>query len=135
MWASFRIAVPLLVLIVAIAFFAIPGCGCTTKDKAYVAAMKSDLRNVVTAQEMYFADSARYTDDLSVLRFTPSTGVTVRIFAASDSSWFAQSGHRNLHGTCAIYVGAVVPRPLAEVRSPGAEGEPYCSEARLREAR
>src|SRR5256885_16197811 len=32
-----------------------------TKEKAYLASMKSDLRNLVTAEEAYFADSIKYT--------------------------------------------------------------------------
>src|SRR5438270_12212239 len=31
------------------------------KAKAYIASMKSDLRNLVTAEEAYFADSVKYT--------------------------------------------------------------------------
>src|SRR5438552_13245913 len=30
-------------------------------EKAYLASMKSDLRNLVTAEEAYFADSIKYT--------------------------------------------------------------------------
>src|SRR5438270_12872426 len=32
-----------------------------TKAKAYIASMKSDLRNLVTAEEAYFADSVKYS--------------------------------------------------------------------------
>jgi Tfp pilus assembly protein PilE len=32
-----------------------------TKSKAYVTAMKSDLRNLVTAEEAFFSDSTYYT--------------------------------------------------------------------------
>src|SRR5437899_5993157 len=35
-----------------------------TKEKAYLASMKSDLRNLVTAEEAYFADSVKYTTNL-----------------------------------------------------------------------
>src|SRR5437899_2454101 len=36
-----------------------------TKERALVAAMKSDLRNLVTAEENYLIDHAKYTPDLS----------------------------------------------------------------------
>src|SRR5258705_12080649 len=35
-----------------------------TKEKAYLASMKSDLRNLITAEEAYFADSVKYTSNL-----------------------------------------------------------------------
>lgn len=38
------------------------GCACdfrNTAEKSYVATMKSDLRNLVTAEESYFADHHR----------------------------------------------------------------------------
>src|SRR3989442_7205747 len=33
----------------------------STKETAYIASIKSDLRNLVTAEEAYFADSVKYT--------------------------------------------------------------------------
>src|SRR5437773_11937891 len=51
----------IVVLIIGIlAAIAIPKFA-NTKDKAYLASMKSDLRNLVTAEESYFADSIKYT--------------------------------------------------------------------------
>ena len=48
------------VIIGILAAIAIPKFA-NTKQKAYVTSMKSDLRNLVTAQEAYFADSSQYT--------------------------------------------------------------------------
>src|SRR5256885_5864151 len=48
------------VIIGILAAIAIPKFA-NTKAKAYVASMKSDLRNLVTAEEAYFADSVKYT--------------------------------------------------------------------------
>src|SRR5467141_1055679 len=55
---------------IAIAKFA------NTKSKAYVTAMKSDLRNLVSAEESFFADSSKYTTSLALVGFKQSTGVT-----------------------------------------------------------
>src|ERR1700682_5947210 len=44
------------VIIGILAAIAIPKFA-NTKEKAYIASMKSDLRNLVTAEEAYFADS------------------------------------------------------------------------------
>ena len=49
------------VIIGILAAIAIPKFA-NTKSKAYIAAMKSDLRNLVTAEESFFADSAEYCD-------------------------------------------------------------------------
>src|SRR5947208_15763062 len=51
------------VIIGLLAAIAIPKFA-NTKEKAYVAAMKSDLRNLMTAEEAYFADSMAYTDQV-----------------------------------------------------------------------
>src|SRR5436309_5620991 len=48
------------VIIGILAAIAIPKFA-NTKAKAYIASMKSDLRNLVTAEEAYFADSVKYT--------------------------------------------------------------------------
>src|ERR687891_1614852 len=47
------------VIIGILAAIAIPKFA-STKEKAYLAAMKSDLRNLVTAEEAYFADNTAY---------------------------------------------------------------------------
>src|SRR5438270_13944214 len=63
------------VIIGILAAIAIPKFA-NTKSKAYIAAMKSDLRNLVTAEESYIADSAVYATDTSKgMKFKPSTGV------------------------------------------------------------
>ena len=51
------------VIIGILAAIAIPKFA-NTKEKAYLASMKSDLRNLVTAEEAYFADSVKYTSNL-----------------------------------------------------------------------
>src|SRR2546430_3928117 len=48
------------VIIGILAAIAIPKFA-NTKGKAYIASMKSDLRNLVTAEEAYFADSVKYS--------------------------------------------------------------------------
>src|SRR2546422_1396046 len=48
------------VIIGLLATIAIPKFS-NTKEKAYVASMKSDLRNLATAEEAFFYDSTKYT--------------------------------------------------------------------------
>src|SRR5438876_11076758 len=65
------------VIIGILAAIAIPKFA-NTKDKAYLASMKSDLRNLVTAEEAYFADSVKYTAAYGAggVNFVQSTGNT-----------------------------------------------------------
>src|SRR6266704_1600052 len=63
------------VIIGILAAIAIPKFA-NTKAKAYIASMKSDLRNLVTAEEAYFADSVKYTATTACT--TPPTAGAVR---------------------------------------------------------
>ena len=57
------------VIIGILAAIAIPKFA-NTKEKAYVASMKSDLRNLVTAQETYFADNVTYATVATNLNYS-----------------------------------------------------------------
>ena len=54
------------VIIGLLAVIAIPKVS-NTKQKAYVAQMKSDLKNLATAEEAFFYDSTYYTSSLVAL--------------------------------------------------------------------
>ena len=70
------------VIIGILAAIAIPKFA-STKDKAYVAAMKSDLRNLATYEEQYAADNqgayfgGTATSASPLQGFTPSQNVTI----------------------------------------------------------
>ena len=110
------------VIIGILAAIAIPKFA-NTKEKAYVASMKSDLRNLVTAQEAYFADNsslyASSTANLGTARYKSSTGVTVTIGSGTGTGWAATASHSGLPATktCAISLGNGATN----------EGEPVCS--------
>jgi len=106
------------VIIGILAAIAIPKFA-NTKEKAYVAAMKSDLRNLVTAQESYFADNVTYTTDLGTA-FSASAGVTVTIGTATGTGWAASAAHNGTTKTCEIAVGGGVATGQNE-------GEPKCT--------
>jgi type II secretion system protein G len=94
------------VIIGILAAIAIPKFA-NTKEKAYIAAMKSDLRNLVTAEEAYFADNVTYSSNLGTT-FNSSAGVTVTIASPSGTGWSASATHNGTAKTCSIYVGAAV---------------------------
>src|SRR5512132_512483 len=93
------------VIIGILAAIAIPKFA-NTKEKAYIAAMKSDLRNLVTAQESYFADNVTYATTTSNLSYNSSAGVTVTVSGATGTGWSATASHNGTSKTCGIYVGA-----------------------------
>jgi hypothetical protein len=72
-----------------------------------IAAMKADLRNLVTAEESYFADHVTYTTNLGS-GFQASAGVTVTVNRATGTGWSASASHNGTSKTCQIYVGAAV---------------------------
>ena len=81
-----------IVIIGILAAIAIPKFA-NTKDKAYVAAMKSDLRNLATYEEQYAADNggAYFSGNGSAQGFSPSQNVTVNATAAlgPPAAWTA----------------------------------------------
>lgn len=93
-----------------------------TKGKAYVASMKSDLRNLSVAEEGFYYEHRVYTTALDSLAFSPSHGVILDIVQAGAGGWSATSTHPNAYPhTCAIYFGSVTAVPPATV-----EGEVAC---------
>ncbi len=63
------------VIIGVLAAIAIPKFQ-NTKGKANLAAIKSDLRNLATAEEAYFYTNGTYTTSLASLNVNPSPGVS-----------------------------------------------------------
>jgi type IV pilus assembly protein PilA len=81
-----------------------------TKGKAYVTSIKTDLRNLVTAEEAYFYQYASYTTDTTQLRFKTSVGVQLQIPVATASGWSATATHSLAYPlTCAIFFGSAPP--------------------------
>ena len=107
------------VIIGILAAIAIPKFA-NTKEKAYIASMKSDLRNLVTAEEAYFADSVKYTTNLGTA-FAVTTGVTGPTITLTADGWTASVAHTTTTKTCAIFVGTT---PLAPATK---EGVPTCT--------
>jgi type IV pilus assembly protein PilA len=99
------------VIIGILAAIAIPKFA-NTKDKAYVAAMKSDLRNLATYEEQYAADNngAYFSGNGSTQGFTPSQNVTVSATVAGTSppTWTATATHSQSAKTCSNATGAIV---------------------------
>jgi type IV pilus assembly protein PilA len=93
------------VIIGILAAIAIPKFA-NTKEKAYVASEKSDLRNLATAEESYFSDNQTYTTNQTNMNFTPSTGVTVSGMVADGKGWKADASHSATTRACHLAFGS-----------------------------
>jgi prepilin-type N-terminal cleavage/methylation domain-containing protein len=110
------------VIIGILAAIAVPKFA-NTKGKARLANIKSDLKNLATAQEAYLFDNGLYADAVGKLNFSPSNGVTVTIIEASPGGWSGKSTHPQSHPLeCALFVGTAAP--LAPATS---EGVMHCA--------
>lgn len=87
-----------------------------SKARAYVAAMKSDLRNLSSAQTAYFADAQVYSSDTVALNFHPSMGSSVAFAEATTTGWGATMTSVGAPGvTCALFDGTVGSTPSPAV--------------------
>ncbi|MDE0899871.1 MAG: prepilin-type N-terminal cleavage/methylation domain-containing protein [Longimicrobiales bacterium] len=113
------------VIILIVAAITIPKLSAI-REKAYFAAMKSDLKNLASQQEIYYSDSYSYTTSTASLAFTNSDGVTVTI-AATSSGWAATARHAKLLPTegCSIYYGSAAA--FTTPATPIAPGEIACT--------
>src|SRR5436190_18779442 len=100
------------VIIGILAAIAIPKFA-NTKEKAYLASMKSDLRNLVSAVEAYFADSVKYSGTIGAgcFLFTHSTHNTPHSIPTRRSSDLANITNVNTTKTCSIYIGSTSLAP------------------------
>ena len=94
------------VIIGILAAIAIPKFAAT-KDKAKLASVKTDLRNMMTAQEAYFSDFATYGSALTSTLFQPSSGNTFTA-TGTASSWTGTVTNASISVApkqCAVTVG------------------------------
>jgi len=92
------------VIIGILASIAIPKFSAT-REKAYVASMKSDLRKLSAKQEIYYHDNFQYTTDKASLEILESEAVTVTIGVGTNRGWSATASHSGTSITCAMYYG------------------------------
>lgn len=110
------------VIIGILAAIAIPKFAAT-KNKAYIASLKSDLRNLVTAEEAFFADSVKYsTFDTTRIKYRVTTGVNPPTIVVGPGYWSATITHSMITGfSCGIGVNTTNP-----IVNTAGEGEPAC---------
>ncbi len=92
-----------------------------TKGRAYIAAMKSDLHNLATAEEGFLLENFSYTTNIAVLNYHGSNFVTVNVVSADGRGWTATATHERTDVACSIFIGSATPIPPADI-----EGAPKC---------
>ncbi len=114
------------VIIGILAAIAIPKFSAT-REKAYFAAMKSDLKNLASQQEIYYSDNYSYSGVFANLAFVNSDGVNVTITTPTSSGWAASATHSALGTTegCAMFYGTATA-PTAPT-TPSQPGEIACT--------
>ena len=72
-----------------------------SKERAYVAAMTTQLRTLIPAEELYRSDSARYTTEVAQLQMVrESPQVHLDITQADAQTWSATARHDATSLTC-----------------------------------
>ena len=106
----------MVVIIGILAAIAIPKFA-NTKEKAVVASMKSDLRNLASSQEAYWVDNRTYYLGAlpgAGIQYQNSPGVTVTIVDATGAGWSARATGLPLTTVqCVIFYGTTPPIPPA----------------------
>jgi prepilin-type N-terminal cleavage/methylation domain-containing protein len=129
------------VIIGILAAIAIPKFA-NTKEKAVVASMKSDLRNLVTSQEAFFSDNQDYAGSYAttqtngtggggVVAFGPSANNTITINYTDAAGWSATIVNPAVtsasNDVCGIFVGDPATYAAgAGLAATDVEGAPKC---------
>jgi prepilin-type N-terminal cleavage/methylation domain-containing protein len=92
------------VIVGILAAIGVVGFG-NAKERGYVAAMKSDLRNLATAQDGYLIDYGGYTTAFTTGDFMPSAGVSGPTIATAAAGWAATVGHTQTDQMCYVFWG------------------------------
>lgn len=88
-------------------------------------AMKIDLRDLLAAEQTYYADSSRYVDATTLVRlnrFRSSSGVALPLVSAGAQGWSAIVSYGKGSSTiCGIAINTTNP-----IRRGARDGEPIC---------
>lgn len=109
------------VIIGLLVAFAVPRL-TRNKERAVVASMQSDLRNLATAQEGYYQANSTYTTNPVALNVGLSPGNVLVINQATVSGWSATLSNPLTTDQCYLFHGNATP-----VGSATTEGDIDCS--------
>jgi prepilin-type N-terminal cleavage/methylation domain-containing protein len=81
----------------------------TSKDKAVIAGMISDLRAIAEEQEAYYFQNRIYTTNLVALNAKLSPGNALVINEATAIGWSGTVNNPNVGQQCYLFAGSAVP--------------------------
>jgi prepilin-type N-terminal cleavage/methylation domain-containing protein len=119
--------IELLIVVVIIGILAAIGITNfgNSKERAMVAAMKTDLRNLVSAEEAYYSNGQTYYGGAvpnAAMPYDPSDKITITLSSVTATGWAAQATHLSTTKTCSIFMGTATPVAPATV-----EGRVACT--------
>ena len=84
------------------------------RDRAYVAALTSELRNLTTAEESYYYGHDTYAPSVGLLPgYNPTVGASVSVNEATPGGWSASVASANTSRHCFIFYGTAAPVGVA----------------------
>jgi prepilin-type N-terminal cleavage/methylation domain-containing protein len=78
-------------------------------DKALEAVMISDLRNLMTAQELYYRIAQTYAPNISLVNIEPSPRSSIHITESTPMGWSGWNEITNATKHCEVYIGNATP--------------------------
>lgn len=121
------------VIIGVLAAVAVPRFSAA-RERAYYAALRSDLKSIQIAQEMYYTAHLAYAADLNILGFETSQGVTMAGITlagtnVAEQGWHASATHSSLGADgCVIYDGDITGPISGAGATATAAGRPFCAD-------
>ena len=90
----------------------------STRERAFMSALRADLRNLANQQDVFYNDNYTYSADLDAVGYVGTDGVTIEVMEADNTGWSAQATHSALPDeSCAIYHGSAAQLAPATVES------------------
>ncbi|MGD2047572.1 MAG: prepilin-type N-terminal cleavage/methylation domain-containing protein [Gemmatimonadota bacterium] len=117
--------IELLIVVVVIgilATIAIPKFS-SMREKSFIAAVTSDLKNFASQQEIYLSDNFTYAGTVTALApdLTVSDAVTITVNEATQTGWAATGTHSGLGSgsQCGLYFGSASSANATPAMVPG----------------
>jgi prepilin-type N-terminal cleavage/methylation domain-containing protein len=77
-----------------------------TVGRANTSALRTDLHNLITAEEQYYFENQAYTNDTTALKYTTTKNVVVTFVTVTATGWSATATHTQANPvTCGTFYG------------------------------
>jgi type IV pilus assembly protein PilA len=98
---------PVAAIVIGICLFSIPVIGILAaiaipqfsayRARAYQASVRAELNEVCKAEEAYFTQNNKYTDNLEALGYISKPDISIQIVEYDDECFYAQGEMKNLN--------------------------------------